>query len=762
VGDYIIGDGMEQMRAQKTIDTLKSLPVWGLWRKERRGEDIVKMPYTSGGIKRASSTALEDWCIYSDLVRPEGFFEALRVPEGYIFVDFDHVGSHFDDAELAPLLEALGGYQEVSQSGDGYHVIVQGDGIPDRHRCRLERDVEVYTKARFVALTWDCRGLGRDREPLEWSELAEMLGSVGVDLEGKQREKPLQPSAKDCREVGGDEVPRAASSAPTDSQILARALKRSKFKALHEQGDLSAYGQDHSKAVFAWLAIVAYYTKDKAQVDRLFKASALYAGDWARGKWERLQDADQWTKIEMSVGDASWEPLGAGSVEDAFEVVEDAKPVVVTPPLAGPDAYWAVVEDAYKPKSVVRDIFLGQAALEVMDGLNGASRWVWLSSREVKATLKSCLREMGASARASRGLLVDGAEDFLIRWERESAEWGLRLTVPDWDGVDRIGALAQSLTLKDSRLSASHADYFVKDWTIKCWAKLYNPKIQNRMLLLQGQQGIGKDSWAMALAGGFGAHFGVPAVQNPQYLKEVELARVVADKAVCLFDEFDKLKGAEALIKSLITKRHFDVEVKYENAPGRVEHRCSYIGTTNTNIFSDTTGNRRFLLFELLGDKGNGISFSFPDPEGPFAAQWQAQVLAQGFALYQEHQTGYGSHPAAEEAEALMATIQSENTPEDQAADLVESFITLLDKRSKYRPGWQKFFLASEIAEDFLELAKGFQRPLEDIKATLRKAGCYKQIKRSGHQPKRVWGRSSDFADAETVTRFFEQDDCPF
>lgn len=749
---------MEQVeqRTQKTIDTLKALPVWGLWRKEQRGDDVVKMPYVSGGLKRASSTASEDWCIYSDLVKPEGFYEALRVPDGYIFIDFDHVTSHFDSVELDPLLEALGGYQEVSQSGDGYHVILPGNGIPDRHRCRLERDVEVYSKARFVALTWDCRGLGRDREPLDWSDLVEMLGSVGVDLKEKQHEgkKPLQSRAKDCREVGGDEEPRMASSAPTDSQILARALRRSKFKALHEQGDLSAYGQDHSKAVFAWLAIIAYYTKDKAQVDRLFKQSALYAGEWARGKWERLQDADQWTKIEMSVGDASWEPLvGGGNVEDAFEVmsaeeiegaVEEVRGEAES--LTGCPYIDLVVERFGEPE---KDIMDGVARVKNPDG---ALEVLPLCSSGVVASIQAHI-DRCSRLQTPTGLARSHVQAALADYEVRGLKASLQIPIPQWDGRDRLAEMSRCLKMRDPRLTSDVVEYFVKDWIVKCFAKIYEPKEQNRVIIFQGEQGIGKDEWLKTLCGGFGRYFITPSVPSLAKASEQHFAEQVYNKCVALFDEFVRLKGMEAILKALITREAFTMRLPYEPRAQEYKHRCSYVASCNfSSVLTDSTGNRRYLVFELA--PGKSISWEYGRTE-----EDKAQIVAQAHTIYEA-----GRWRPIAEYEELMSAIVSERTPNSGEDDLVDTFESHLESHPslKLTDKRKTLYLQSELGGVFDAVAKDMDLKASEVKAALKKTPCFKQWKKDGKRYKLFGSREAQQDPTSLESYLLVSSGCPF
>lgn len=75
----------------------------------------------------------------------------------------------------------------------------------------------------------------------------------------------------------------------SDEEVLAlcRGAKNSgKFVTLFDVGDTAAYGDDHSRADQALVGLLALRTHDPAQLDRLFRRSALYRPD----KWGARAD----------------------------------------------------------------------------------------------------------------------------------------------------------------------------------------------------------------------------------------------------------------------------------------------------------------------------------------------------------------------------------------------------------------------------------------------------------------------------------------
>src|SRR5215207_391143 len=69
-------------------------------------------------------------------------------------------------------------------------------------------------------------------------------------------------------------------------ELCREARNAQKFEALYDKGDISAYGDDHSRADQALVCMMTFYTQDPDQLDRLFRRSALYRPE----KWGQRSD----------------------------------------------------------------------------------------------------------------------------------------------------------------------------------------------------------------------------------------------------------------------------------------------------------------------------------------------------------------------------------------------------------------------------------------------------------------------------------------
>jgi len=143
-------------------EQLAERPQWVCWRREMRGGKPTKVPYTPGTERRASSTDLLTWRTFEEALTAYESGEPPYDGIGFVFCSADPLtGIDLDgcrDPEtgtIAPwaqkiIADASEGYVEISPSGTGVHIIVEG-------RVRdggLRRGpVEMYSRERFFTIT---------------------------------------------------------------------------------------------------------------------------------------------------------------------------------------------------------------------------------------------------------------------------------------------------------------------------------------------------------------------------------------------------------------------------------------------------------------------------------------------------------------------------------------------------------------------------------------------------------------------------------
>ena len=224
-----------------TIEDLKAQPRWVLWRLEPRpGETtLTKTPYQSNGVKARSSDS-STWvscaaalAAYEAALRTGHPFSGVGLVFGTVDgvqlsgVDIDkccditiRANSHQNRVKL---LLAWTASSEFSPSGTGSHILVLG-GLRGRKGLHEAypgcKAIEIYDSGRYFTFT--ARHLEKTPPDILWRE-----AELNALYDRVRAAKPGKP---------GLIVSVSISEAERLQQLMA--------------GDISAYGDDHSKADF--------------------------------------------------------------------------------------------------------------------------------------------------------------------------------------------------------------------------------------------------------------------------------------------------------------------------------------------------------------------------------------------------------------------------------------------------------------------------------------------------------------------------------
>jgi putative DNA primase/helicase len=249
-----------------------------VWRYETRpGEDKpTKVPYNPHTGNRASSTNPATWGHLQDASKAveKGFYSGigLIITKPFVGIDFDYCidESGNIDPAIKEAIDWFGSYTEISPSGKGLHVLVKGSFQgPGFNRTVDGRKIELYQEGRYFTLT----GNQLSGAPSVIEDRTDFVRKFYAHL----KERTEKPS------TGVAAVGRIDLNLD-DSEIIEKlrsAQNSHKFERLYS-GDKSEYGNDDSRADEALCFLLAFYTKDFSQIDRIFRSSGLY-----RKKWER-------------------------------------------------------------------------------------------------------------------------------------------------------------------------------------------------------------------------------------------------------------------------------------------------------------------------------------------------------------------------------------------------------------------------------------------------------------------------------------------
>ena len=170
--------------------------------------------------------------------------------------------------------------------------------------------------------------------------------------------------------------------------------------------------------------------------------------------------------------------------------------------------------------------------------------------------------------------------------------------LPEWDGTDRVSALARRVSDDPVWVNGFHR------WMLGLSAQWMQFRSDtNRAnsvapLLVSSRQGLGKSTFCRLL---------MPDVLKAYYTESYDLgspASAEAKLAACgliNLDEFDKLSASKMpLLKNLIQTSALNIRKAYKRSASALPRIASFIGTSNReDLLVDRTGSRRFLCVSL-------------------------------------------------------------------------------------------------------------------------------------------------------------------
>jgi len=239
----------------------------------------------------------------------------------------------------------------------------------------------------------------------------------------------------------------------------------------------------------------------------------------------------------------------------------------------------------------------------------------------------------------------------------------LLVEIQKWDGVDRIRQMSECIEFSETTTATTdHFDYFIKDWWVNTFKRAFNPREQNRMIILQGTQGLGKDTWVDTMTSALG-QFCAPFQVTENANKDMYLQ--LSSCMVLKIGEFDKTARIHvSILKDIITSVNTQIRGSYERRAKIRPSRSSFISTANIkDLLRDPTGNRRYLVFFL-----KNIKKTFPK----YDKQYSEQILAQAYHYYQN---GIEHNPdVVAEAESEMKRLIERLTPESPEQIVIETY----------------------------------------------------------------------------------------
>jgi putative DNA primase/helicase len=145
-------------------EQLTERPQWVVWRLEERDGTHTKVPYVPGTGRKASTIDLMTWRTLKEALEAyetgephyDGVGFVLSSADPYCGVDLDRCRDP-ESGEIEPwaqliIAKASEGYVEVSPSGTGLHIIIEGRV---REGGMKKGPIEMYSEGRYLTVTGD-------------------------------------------------------------------------------------------------------------------------------------------------------------------------------------------------------------------------------------------------------------------------------------------------------------------------------------------------------------------------------------------------------------------------------------------------------------------------------------------------------------------------------------------------------------------------------------------------------------------------------
>ena len=264
--------------------------------------------------------------------------------------------------------------------------------------------------------------------------------------------------------------------------------------------------------------------------------------------------------------------------------------------------------------------------------------------------------------------------------------------LPEWDGTDRVSALARRVSDDPVWVNGFHrwmlglsAQWmqFHPDTNSANSANSINRANSVAPLLVSSRQGLGKSTFCRLL---------MPDVLKAYYTESYDLGSPASAEAklaaygLINLDEFDKLSASKMpLLKNLMQASALNIRKAYKRSASALPRIASFIGTSNReDLLVDRTGSRRFLCVSLE----HAIDCVTPVEHEQLYAQLKAELLSGKRSWFnkeeeqaiQQHNALFYKHIPEEEVFRLCFRFA---TKEDHPQEVLTLSATQLFERMK-------------------------------------------------------------------------------
>ena len=291
-------------------EEMQALPNWCVWRLEKIDGRETKIPYNARTGEKAKSNDRATWCTFPEAAQKveSGNYKGVGFmlsDSPYVCVDLDHcLDGGEKEAWARGIVQMLGGYVEVSQSGTGLHIF----GRASVQRGRRNDRIEIYPDKRFIAMTgsiYEGHAAPADIQSGINALMAEYFATSGekAGTYSKMSKTPAKaPQGEGTQQGAASQSGADHQHSPRVDEVIARLRQGERaelFAAMFDRGDVSHYGSG-SEADLALMNMIAFAADgDAALMEEVFSASAL-------GRREKWQTRPDYRKMTIGTARVGW------------------------------------------------------------------------------------------------------------------------------------------------------------------------------------------------------------------------------------------------------------------------------------------------------------------------------------------------------------------------------------------------------------------------------------------------------------------------
>ena len=251
---------------------LTKYPQWVVWKYDYRGDKLTKIPIDPKSEENASATDELTWSDYKTALakwreRPhlyKGLGFVFTEEDPFCVIDIDDY-ENCEESITKLISEFSDTYSEISPSGKGFHIIMEGKKPGERCRSAKHPGLEIYDRGRFMTVTGNRQNI---KEIADCQDLLVKTYNKFFPKENEKREVVLTPN-----DLEPEDIVKIAKSGKNGD------LFTKLWTGNVPEGDRSAYD-------LALCNILAFYCGgDFHKMDTMFRQSGLM-----REKWDKRED----------------------------------------------------------------------------------------------------------------------------------------------------------------------------------------------------------------------------------------------------------------------------------------------------------------------------------------------------------------------------------------------------------------------------------------------------------------------------------------